>query len=513
LSAVLAAAFDRLGAARPTLKGAARWDAVAFEIAPLPTPAWYRALIARAPLGMSAGSADPTVYLACLRRGVTLDMPGRMSRSAVATVGEGPADLLLGEHPDSAAARAMRFACKLESLPRYEVNAPLAPAEAQAHLPRSQAAVDAPLQDLSPVHRGELLAHHVKLLVDACPPGAPLPGEVLEEVSACAREAWSLTRPTDWALRAAILAQLGHAQARAGAVEASLVTYARGVTLLFHGDPRSRGGFHVGLANALGKRGDLLEAEGQWRRGMALDPKGSYARAGLLGNLLQRGLLDEASEVAEAAPRRAWRDEGVAGRAIRLALGRNRLEVAQARVQASQEELDASPPWLARLADEVRLLGRATPAYERGLALVEDDPKGAEAAFSEAIHTYPRFSAALRAMARLRGSWGSWEAVHADYERAQRALNHLDGSLILERCRAFLEDGRPEAALHHATYASRQASTVSDAHHALGLALAALGRRSEARAAFTEALRLDPARTDAREQLEALQAASDPGSR
>jgi Flp pilus assembly protein TadD len=70
----------------------------------------------------------------------------------------------------------------------------------------------------------------------------------------------------------------------------------------------------------------------------------------------------------------------------------------------------------------------------------------------------------------------------------------------------LLQQDSAEAALPHLQAAVGIRPDDAFLHYSLGVALARLGRKSEAISAHTEAMRLDPANGDARAELERLRA-------
>lgn len=145
----------------------------------------------------------------------------------------------------------------------------------------------------------------------------------------------------------------------------------------------------------------------------------------------------------------------------------------------------------------------AAPRANRGGALAQAGRlEEAAAELAEAVRLDPRNADAQRNLGAVSAALGKWEPAARAY-RAAVALRPGQRSLLVPLGVALAKSGSAEGAellLREAAAAPGDA----DLSRALGMALAALGRRDEAAAAYRRALELRPGFSEAAAELAAL---------
>ncbi len=180
------------------------------------------------------------------------------------------------------------------------------------------------------------------------------------------------------------------------------------------------------------------------------------------------------------------------GRLAALAVRRGDLEAARRALVAAHRAWPQDDEGLRDLGAIELALGRPGEAVER---------------YARIVGRRPEDLAARRDLAGALVAAGRAEEAMAILARAAE-LHPEDADLWIECAHAALEAGAPDRAERAARAAiERLASDDGRGHAALGAALAALGRREAAAAAFDEALRRDPSDVRARQGRDTLRAA------
>jgi protein O-GlcNAc transferase len=160
------------------------------------------------------------------------------------------------------------------------------------------------------------------------------------------------------------------------------------------------------------------------------------------------------------------------------------------------------------IVQEVSRNREAAAAYQRGLALQEERRYDeAAAAFRQAIAASARATAAYIALGEVEFRRGRTDdAVWAYRQVMARYPYAYTGELYRQVGLFELRGGRPDAAARDLQQAVALDPQDWLAYHLLGHAYLRLGSPSSARAAWEQAVRLNPGFQPAREQLERLRA-------
>lgn len=160
---------------------------------------------------------------------------------------------------------------------------------------------------------------------------------------------------------------------------------------------------------------------------------------------------------------------------------------------------------LRHLREALKLNPRAFKAYNQIGAVYKaaGQPQLAERNFRESLEINSSYTSALNNLATIVSQQGRLGEANDYLERAYK-IDRDDISVVLNLGALRLRQTRPQEALEFADRAVELAPNAPPAYHLRGVALASLRQNAEARAAFQQALRIDPTFQAAREQLQRL---------
>jgi tetratricopeptide (TPR) repeat protein len=243
---------------------------------------------------------------------------------------------------------------------------------------------------------------------------------------------------------------------------------------------------HYNLGNAYMAAKRFSDAVAQYETVLSIDPHSFDARSNRGNALISLGRVPEALAEYEKALRDAPNNSRILlnlGRALGL-LGRGS-EVIPYFEQAVTSQPDL-PEARANLATALFARGRTTeaiPHFEAAIALGLNPPE-LRTTFGQALLDAGRIE---EAMSQLQKAL----AQSPQLAEARYALANL-----------LLKTSRPSDAVPHYISLLQVAPNAHEIHNNLGIAYAQLGRMTEARVCFEQAVRLRPDFTDAQENLE-----------